>query len=82
MKENKKYLSGQLIKINNKTYQITEVDGVFRRCRICQEVNGCIPCFNPDPTLGNPNQWTKKDCTELIPENCYLKPICGNQGKQ
>ena len=68
--------AGETIKIDNKVYQITEVDGVFRRCRICQELNHGIPCFNPDPTVDHPNQWTRKDCIELIPDNCYLKPIC------
>lgn len=70
---------GQTVTIGERKYKVTRVDGAYRRCRICQEHNSCLPCFNPDPvkstTVGE--IWNKDMCDQQLPKDAYLKP-CTN----
>lgn len=68
---------GSKITIGQKTYKVTKCDGAYRRCRICQEHNTCVPCVNPDPTIENStvgSQWNTRMCSEQLSKDCYLKP--------
>ena len=65
---------GSKLNINGKSYIVTEVVNKSIRCRVCQEHNKCIPCFNPDPKVGSDWKWSTQICKNTIPDNCYLKP--------
>lgn len=72
---------GSKLQLGKKTYKVTRCDGAYRRCRICQEHNKCVPCINPDPTVDNSTvgtTWNQRMCSEQLPKNGYLKP-CTNQ---
>lgn len=65
--------SGDIIQIGDKSYEVTECEGSYRRCRICAENNISLPCFSSgwSPTA----QWSQMTCNKQLPQNCYLKPV-------
>lgn len=67
-----KIKEGESVTVNGKQYQVTACDGAYRRCRICQDHNTCLPCVDPDPT--REAEWSQMKCASSIPNNCYLKP--------
>lgn len=78
-----KLRTGQTVTVGERKYKVTRVDGAYRRCRICQENNKCLPCTNPDPTIENAtvgSVWNQRMCNEQLPKDAYLKP-CTNLNK-
>lgn len=66
--------SGEIIKILDKEYIVTQCVNAKYTCKMCAEVNKNhgIPCIQNGQYCVT--DWNQQLCRKQIPANCYLKP--------